>query len=123
MQFKTLKYVIVDSCQGQKAILFSQDVSHCDIYDYKKIISAGFVSLTYNGKIEGVWGKATSFKSTPLNKSIHSRPEDANIINQTLKVGPWDYGLTEEQLDSLPEVAKIFERETKEIVDEFESES
>lgn len=68
-------------------------------------------------------GEATSFKSTPLNRSIHSRSEDANIINQTLKFGPWDYGLTKEDLVNMPEVAKIFEKETKEIVDESESES
>lgn len=61
MQFKTLKYVIVDSCQGQRAILFSKDISHCDVYDYKKVISAGFV-LNEDDQIRSVWAKLLHLK-------------------------------------------------------------
>lgn len=109
MTGKTLKYIIVDTAKGQRAILFSEDIVHCEVYYYKKVISAGFVSISDNGKIERVWGAATSFKTTLLNKILESRPDiDDIIINKTLKFGPWDYSLSKEDVMGVDGLKKIF---------------
>jgi len=86
---KNLKYVIV-KCEGrEKAILFDEHISHCDVYAKSKIVSAGFCKFKLNKAtnclIIEVWGDSESLK-------IKGRKQlDQNLIFQTLQPGLWDY--------------------------------
>jgi hypothetical protein len=75
-----LKYVIIEDYQGViQPIIFTPFLDHNRLTPGFKIHAAGFVSLHPKAdKIEAqVWGKSTTLE-------IHSRPEDAQIIEQAI---------------------------------------
>ena len=78
------------------------------VYKPKAVISAGRFTLTEYGIVHDVFSDAQSFKTTSVGKTLHPRPEDRDIINRTLHFGPWDYGLTLEDLEELPDMKKVF---------------
>ena len=89
MKTKQLKYIIINDVDTERAILFDANIIHADVYDKSKIVSAGFCILRYddrfgNGLIIEVGGDSSSLQ-------IRSRPEDRNIIYQSMMAGAWDY--------------------------------
>jgi len=107
---KTLKYLIVPTPRGPRAILFSEHICHCEAFiDPEQVISAGFVTISSEGDVLDVYGEAISFNTTVIKKPIKSTPLDACLINMTLKAGPWDYGLSPDDLKDIPELATVFE--------------
>lgn len=77
-----IKYVIVKEAGFEIPILFSHLMEHSRFRHWgggDKVVSAGFVGV-YNKKMVlsvSVWGKSDSL-------NIASRPEDAEIIKQSL---------------------------------------
>lgn len=71
-----MKYVIVDNLGCELAIIFNEIVDHALVAEHGKIVSAGFCCIVDN-KVS-VWGKS-------LNLKIGSRPEDAEIIKQSIE--------------------------------------
>jgi len=83
--------------RGPRAILFPEELCHCDIFKPEAVLSAGFVNI--EGVAEKPYGSGQSFKSTKVKKAIESLPEDYLTINQTLIPGMWDYTVDMEMID------------------------
>jgi len=106
---KELKYVTVYIETGErKAIIFSQELNHCDVYNPEKVVSAGRFTLTKFGIVDDVFGDAQSFKTTKLKRTIFPDPSDRDLINQTLHFGLWDYGLTYDDINDISGLKEIF---------------
>ena len=105
---KEMKYVVVMTAHGEQAIIFPTDIVHCLVYDPTQVISAGRFTLTKYGIVHDVYDNATSF-NTVIGKTLVPRPEDRDVINKTLHFGPWDYGLTQDQVEDIPGLKGIFD--------------
>jgi len=81
---------------------------HCLVYDPTQVISAGRFTLIKYGIVHDVYDNATSF-NTVIGKTLVPRPEDRDVINKTLHFGPWDYGLTQDQVEDIPGLKGIFD--------------
>lgn len=105
MKSKALKYVVVQVEGKERAIIFPMEVVHSLVFDKEKVVSAGFVIL-YSpepGKLVlHVWGKSSSLE-------MESRPTDKEILYQSIMSGPWDYGLTTEQVSEIPGMKEVFD--------------
>ena len=85
--------------RGPRAILFPEELCHCDIFKPEAIVYAGFVSI--EALAERPYGSGISFKTTEVKKAIESIPEDYVTINQTLIPGSWDYYVDMEYMDEI----------------------
>jgi hypothetical protein len=70
-----MKYIILEECDMEVAIIFDELLKHKQIAAGRKVISAGFVQLTNIGP--AAYGESDGL-------GIKSRPQDSDIIKESM---------------------------------------
>jgi hypothetical protein len=76
---KKSKYVIVEVFGLEVPIVFSPLIEHVAIAPNLKKVSAGFCNCEEYEKVFNVYGESQSLK-------LKSRPEDADLLNDSLEI-------------------------------------
>lgn len=104
---KELKYIIVRAGGGQRAIVIDKTICHIDaVRDLTTVIAAGFAIIAKGVPLRA-YGNSTSIEAATGKPCPSRGATDQALIYAALHPGPWDYGLTQADLED-PNLFKCF---------------